>query len=189
VPTVVDWFNLTFPSPYVINKHPVTFTGHSLLPTLTNKAPDTSAIFSSQSLHEITMYYPMRTIRTKQYRLIQNLHYKMPFPIDQDFYISPTFQDILVRNRNHQDQHWFKTLSQYYYRPSYELYDLVNDPMETKNVADDVVYTSVLENLKSQLKQWQNVTADPWICAPFGVLEDAGAYKENPVCMGLQNEL
>ena len=51
-----------------------------------------TAIFASQTHHEITMYYPMRAIRTKKYKLIHNLNYKMPFPIDQDFYISPTFQ-------------------------------------------------------------------------------------------------
>lgn len=38
------------------------------------------------------MYYPMRAIRTKRYKLIHNINYKMPFPIDQDFYVSPTFQ-------------------------------------------------------------------------------------------------
>jgi hypothetical protein len=38
------------------------------------------------------MYYPMRAIRTKKFKLIHNINYKMPFPIDQDFYLSSTFQ-------------------------------------------------------------------------------------------------
>lgn len=53
-----------------------------------------TAIFASQTHHEITMYYPMRAIRTKRYKLIHNINYRMPFPIDQDFYVSPTFQVI-----------------------------------------------------------------------------------------------
>lgn len=55
---------------------------------------DEDAIYASQTHHEITMYYPMRAIRTKKYKFIHNLHYKMPFPIDQDFYLSPSFQVI-----------------------------------------------------------------------------------------------
>lgn len=49
-------------------------------------------VFASQTHHEVTMYYPMRVARTKRYKLIHNLNYGMPFPIDQDFYLSPTFQ-------------------------------------------------------------------------------------------------
>ncbi|ELU04725.1 hypothetical protein CAPTEDRAFT_155123 [Capitella teleta] len=186
VPTVLDWFNIT-PPIYTLNKHQVTYTGHSLLPSL--EGTTDSPVFSSQSLHEITMYYPMRTIRTKQYRLIKNINYKMPFPIDQDFYLSPTFQNILDRERNHQDQHWIKTLSQYYYRPSYELYDLETDPKELKNLVGDAKYSDIFKGLNDQLNDWQNATADPWICSPVGVLEDAGAYKQHPVCMPLLNHL
>lgn len=53
-----------------------------------------TSVFASQTHHEVTMYYPMRAIRTKRYKLIHNINYKMPFPIDQDFYVSPTFQVI-----------------------------------------------------------------------------------------------
>lgn len=59
----------------------------------TNKTDE--AIFASHNLHEITMYYPMRAIRTHRYKLIHNINYNSPFPIDQDFYLSPTFQVIL----------------------------------------------------------------------------------------------
>lgn len=52
------------------------------------------AVFASHNLHEVTMYYPMRAVRTKRYKLIHNLNYYAPFPIDQDFYLSPTFQVI-----------------------------------------------------------------------------------------------
>ncbi len=40
------------------------------------------------NLHEITMYYPMRVQRNK---LIENLDYKMPYPIAIDIYSSSTF--------------------------------------------------------------------------------------------------
>lgn len=49
-------------------------------------------MFASQTHHEVTMYYPMRAVRTRRYKLIHNLNYGMPFPIDQDLYVSSTFQ-------------------------------------------------------------------------------------------------
>ena len=38
------------------------------------------------------MPYPMRYVRSRRYKLIHNLNFWAPFPIDQDFYLSPTFQ-------------------------------------------------------------------------------------------------
>lgn len=49
-------------------------------------------VFGSHSFHEVTMAYPMRYVRSKRFKLIHNLNFWSPFPIDQDFYISPTFQ-------------------------------------------------------------------------------------------------
>lgn len=63
------------------------------------RVSDDEAVFASHSLHEVTMYYPMRAIRTKDYKLIQNLNYLMPFPIDQDFYLSPSFQVCAVMKK------------------------------------------------------------------------------------------
>lgn len=101
LPTLFDWFNISVPDSEdefnvqtnSILKRP-TLTGKSLLPLLVQEPPDdaNAAIFTSQSYHEVTMNYPMRSIRTKRYKLIHNLNYKSPFPIDQDFYVSPTFQ-------------------------------------------------------------------------------------------------
>lgn len=42
------------------------------------------------------MYYPMRAVRSRRYKLIHNLNYGMPFPIDQDLYLSPTFQVVNI---------------------------------------------------------------------------------------------
>ncbi|CAJ1099367.1 N-sulphoglucosamine sulphohydrolase [Octopus vulgaris] len=135
------------------------------------------------------MYYPMRSVRTSNYKLIHNLNYKMPYPIDQDFYLSSTFLDILNRTRSKLPTKWSKTLHQYYYREQWELYDLRNDTAELVNVAYKPEYRTTLNSLKSLLHHWQNVTADPWICGPGAVLENSGYYKYQPQCMPLDNEL
>lgn len=187
-PTVLDWFGVKYPT-YSLFKRPVQLTGRSLLPILKGKQllPRSGTIFTSQSLHEITMTYPMRSIRTSQYKLISNLLFRIPFPIDQDFYLSPTFQDMLNRIANHTKIPWFKTLDMYYNRAPYELYDVSTDPHETNNLFEDEAYRFILADLQQRLKIWQNVTHDPWICSPGGVLEDAGPYKAHPQCMPLYN--
>ena len=89
------------------------------------------------------MYYPMRVVRNRNYKLIHNLNYKMPFPIDQDFFVSPSFQDLLNRTRDGEPTHWFRTLQRYYYRDEWELYDLSRDPEELKNLASEAGYQQV----------------------------------------------
>ena len=146
-------------------------------------------VYGSHSLHEVTMYYPMRTLRSKCYKLIHNLNSAMPFPIDQDFYISPTFQDILNRTREHRPLPWIKTLQQYYYRSAWELYNVCLDYKELNNLAYDSDYSDTLSSLQRDLYAWQNVSSDPWICAPSAVLEDSGQYKQHPQCMTMDNGL
>ena len=93
-------------------------------------------VFGSHNFHEITMAYPMRYARTWRYKLIHNINYWTPFPIDQDFYLSPTFQDLLQRTYNNQSLHWYKpSLRAYYqrwfsvgickYKPGYKSHDLL----------------------------------------------------------------
>ena len=187
-PTVLDFFGIKYPK-YKMFKEEVQLTGKSLLPALTHEPKGWNVSLSSHDLHEITMFYPQRVIRTPQYRLIHNLNFMMPFPIDQDFFISHTFQDLLNRTRNHQPTNWYKTLKTYYYRPEWELFDLTHDPKELNNLAYDGAYEEILADLQKQLLSWQNVTNDPFRCYPWGVLEDAGAYKFSPTCLPLDNGL
>lgn len=183
VPTILDWFDIYYPE-YKLNGMPVKLSGKSLLQTPSFKD---ETVFASHNLHEMTMYYPMRVVRTKNYKLIQNLNFKMPFPIDQDFFISPTFQDLLNRTAERQETHWYKNLSNYYYRDQWELFDLEKDPYESKNVANDPTYSSVFASLKKMLRDWQMETNDPWICSPSGVLENKGRFKLDPQCLPLFN--
>ncbi|KAK7792784.1 hypothetical protein R5R35_004923 [Gryllus longicercus] len=183
VPTVLDWFNVSYPEGSEL-------TGISLLPLLKQEPKeDKRAVFGSHNHHEVTMYYPMRVIRTKRYKLIHNMNYKMPFPIDQDFYLSQSFQDLLNRTQSKQPLFWYKTLQDYYYRSEWELYDLKYDPNESRNLAEKSSYKAVLTDLKQQLTQWQVKTLDPWICSPHGVLENQGLFKDHPSCLPLHNEL
>lgn len=183
-PTILDWFSVPYPHYAIFGSKPVRLTGRSLLPAL-EAEPPWATVFGSQSLHEVTMSYPMRSVQHQGFRLVHNLHFKMPFPIDQDFYVSPTFQDLLGRTTAGRPTHWYKDLHRYYYRERWELYDRSRDPHETRNLAADPRYAAVLELLQAQLAKWQWDTHDPWVCAPDGVLEE----RLSPQCRPLHNEL
>ena len=166
VPTILDWFGLPSPS-YIINGKKTVLHGKSLLP-VTEKEPSTGydTAFSSHNIHEVTMYYPMRVLRNRDFKLIHNLNYKMPYPMAADIYYSPSFMDILARTLAGVALPWFKTLEEYYYRDQWELYDLKNDSMELRNLAYNPLYQSTLQSMQKQLFEWQEDTNDVWRCAP-----------------------
>lgn len=62
-------------------------------------------------------------------------------------------------------------------RPREELYDLKNDPHETKNLAADPAYAEVRQELESRLLAELRRTGDPRLI-------DGGAYFENPPLAG-----
>ncbi|CAH2106849.1 unnamed protein product [Euphydryas editha] len=187
MPTVLDWFGIK-KEQEISNNIWGDDQPKSLLPILEKEPPhsDQEAVFASQTHHEITMYYPMRAVRTRRYKLIHNLNYGMPFPIDQDLYVSPTFQDILNRTRSKQPLPWYKTLKQYYYRPQWELYDLKMDPEEINNLHGKPSLEQVESTLRERLLEWQRSTRDPWLCSPDAVMERGDS---SAVCMSLDNGL
>lgn len=95
VPTILEWFNIDYPRYHILKpSQPTSLSGRSLLPLLSGEHDeDQGAFFGSHVTHEVTMNYPMRTIiQENRYKLIHNLNAPgTPFPIDQDFYLSPTF--------------------------------------------------------------------------------------------------
>ncbi|XP_072932337.1 N-sulphoglucosamine sulphohydrolase isoform X2 [Epargyreus clarus] len=183
MPTVLDWFGIKR-EPEESNDISSEDDSKSLLPILEKEPPasEARAVFASQTHHEVTMYYPMRAVRTRRYKLIHNLHFAMPFPIDQDLYVSPTFQDILNRTRTKQPLRWYKTLKQHYYRPQWEFYDIRADPLELNNLHGKPSLASTEAALRARLAGWQRRGRDAWRCAPAAVLE-------GDACLPLQNGL
>lgn len=187
VPTFLDWFGISQNSEN--NDLAAQLTGKSLLPLLDKEPPKTDyAVFGSHNFHEVTMTYPMRVIRTNRYKLIHNINYQSRFPIDQDFYVSPTFQDLLNRTIARMPIPWYKTLNTYYKRDEWELFDLKLDGAELTNVASKKDYAKIFSDMQTQLFKWQEQTNDPWRCAPHAVLEDKGEFKGNPQCLTLAHD-
>ena len=85
VPTALDWYGIPYPKYSILKTtEEVKLTGRSLLPILQAEPQEGwDVVYASHNLHEVTMYYPMRVLRSRQYKLIHNMNHKMPFPIDQ----------------------------------------------------------------------------------------------------------
>jgi N-sulfoglucosamine sulfohydrolase len=56
-----------------------------------------------------------------------------------------------------------RTVEAYLHRPRFELFDLVNDPGETVNLADRPEYADMVADFSAKLKAFQKCTNDPWI--------------------------
>ena len=41
-----------------------------------------------------------------------------------------------------------------------QLFDLIHDPKETKNLVDDLAYVEIYQRLRNQLEQWQTIYGD-----------------------------
>jgi N-sulfoglucosamine sulfohydrolase len=152
MPTILDWMQV---------KAPAGLPGRSLLPILEQEKPEGwDVVYGSHQCHEVTMYYPMRMIRTRTHKLILNLAHPLEYPAAADLYESPTWQGVLKRSDKTLGE---RTMEAYLHRPHEELYDLAKDPHESKNVAGDPKYADVLKDLRARLKEWQVKTKDPWV--------------------------
>ncbi len=118
-------------------------------------------VFASHTFHEITMYYPMRVVHERRYKLIWNIAHDLPYPFASDLWAAPTWQ---AQYRKGMDaMYGQRTVGQYIHRPEFELFDLQRDPNETRNLAADPAYAETLARLQAKLKAFQQRTGDPWI--------------------------
>ncbi|MDY0354839.1 MAG: sulfatase [Sedimentisphaerales bacterium] len=152
-PTILDFAGAT-PGDYE-------FHGRSFKSVLERERADGwDATYASHTFHEITMYYPMRVVRERRFKLIWNIAHGLEYPFASDLWESATWQGNLKRGNTRYGR---RTIDAYLHRPRFELYDLQNDPHEVVNLADDPKYRDKLNEMKAKLKAFQEQTKDPWI--------------------------
>lgn len=138
------------------------YQGKSWIPILGK--PDAAhweTIFASHTFHEIQMYYPMRVVRDKDYKLIWNIASPLPYPFASDLWAASSWQAQFRKSLD--APYGQKTVGQYIQRPAFELYHIANDPNEAKNLSDDPAHADVLRKYQEKLKAIQKEFADPWI--------------------------
>jgi len=169
LPTILEWTNSEKPK--------YDLPGKSFLNIL-EKEDDSSreAVFGSHTFHEVTMFYPMRTIITKKYQYILNLFPELIYPFATDLFVSKTWQAILDKKLEKMGER--KTYN-YLYRPKEELYDLTRDPAEAVNLVNDPDYENVLKELRKELQKMRENTDDHWLINDNYKLNEEVFIKEN----------
>ena len=137
------------------------FQGRSFKSVLERQNPwGWDVTYASHTFHEITMYYPMRVVRERRFKLIWNIAHGLDYPFASDLWAASTWQATIERGEKYYGK---RTVDAYIHRPKFELYDLKNDPHEIENLADSPNHKGTLARLQSKLKAFQKRTNDPWI--------------------------
>jgi arylsulfatase A-like enzyme len=121
--------------------------GKSLLPLVRREADEVNdAIFAELTFH--AAYEPQRAIRTQRHKYIRRFGERRT-PVLPNVDDGPT-KELLLRHG------WGDREL-----PREELHDLVFDPAEAANVADDPAYADVRAELAERLAAWMRETDDP----------------------------
>jgi N-sulfoglucosamine sulfohydrolase len=138
--------------------------GTSLLPLVRKQATAVrDELFAELTYH--AAYDPQRAIRTGRYKLIRNFGERLE-PVLPNVDDSPS-KTLLI------EAGWATQR-----RPRVELYDLIMDPGEMRNLADDGDFALVREELDLRLHQWMVDTDDPLLDGP--VPAPPGALLNDP---------
>jgi N-sulfoglucosamine sulfohydrolase len=153
-PTILDWAGVSPPTTQRL-------AGRSVLPILEQSDPQGwDRVFASHVFHEIQQYYPMRALRTREYKYIVNLAAALEFPIAGDIAASPTWKAMAARPSVGVGA---RTMQAFLHRPSEELYELRGDPAEVKNLAADPAHRAVVERMRAEMTKFRTDTHDPWL--------------------------
>ncbi|XZE36983.1 sulfatase family protein [Pirellulaceae bacterium SH501] len=165
--------------------------GKSFAPVLRN--PQNShrdVIFTTHSGDGKMNVYPIRSVRTKEWKLIWNLH--------PEFAHTTHIDKALARDGGRYWISWFEkakqdnraaeTVRRYHERPEWEMFYLPSDPWETTNLASVAEHAETFSQLKKQLEQWmaeqgdtRRVFNEPRLLSdPASTIPGANAHTDTP---------
>jgi arylsulfatase A-like enzyme len=133
-------------------KAPERLEGTSLMPLVRGDVPELhEEVFTEMTYH--AAYEPQRAVRTARWKYIRRFD-DYPYPVLANCDDSAS-KDLLV------EQGWGKLEVD-----TEQLYDLVFDPGEARNVASDPVNAEVLADLSERLERWMVDRGDPLLAGP-----------------------
>jgi arylsulfatase A-like enzyme len=132
--------------------HPEWLQGRSLLPLVSGQADEIRDVLFAEKTYHVA-YEPERCVRTHRWKYIRRFD-DYPGPVLPNTDDSPS-KDILLANG------WAERAI-----PTEQLYDLVFDPNEAHNLADEPAVADVLEELRGRLQRWMHETQDPLLDGP-----------------------
>jgi arylsulfatase A-like enzyme len=134
-------------------ERPSWLQGESLLPLVNGEAQEVrDAIFAEKTYH--VAYEPERCVRTHRWKYIRRFDEEHPTPVLANIDDGPS-KDVVLSNG------WAERPV-----PTEQLYDLLHDPNEANNLADEPTLDGVLEELRGCLDTWMRETQDPLLDGP-----------------------
>ncbi|HLU94211.1 MAG TPA: sulfatase [Membranihabitans sp.] len=109
-------------------------------------------------------YFPMRSVRNKNFKLILNIDVGRKISPAYQYYIEPE----QIHGTNEEDLKASTPMVQNAYNvwkspPQWELYNLQEDAWEFENLADDPSYDDILKELQNAMQKWREQTNDPFL--------------------------
>ena len=162
-PTILEWCGVEHP------EGADALPGRSLLPILEDNSAHPGdgtweETYFSHCFHEVTNYYPYRVLRGRRYKYVRNLAYQLETPLPSDLFRSMTWT--AVRNDN------IEMLGQrpregFVHQAREALYDIQNDPAESKNLIDESALADVATEMRGKVMDFRKQTKDPWLEQSF----------------------
>jgi arylsulfatase A-like enzyme len=141
--------------------------GRSLMPLVLGDVDRLhTETFSEMTYH--AAYQPQRAVRTERWKYIRRFH-DYPHPVLANCDDSATKQ-LLV------EAGWGQSIV-----PEEQLYDLILDPNEQRDLSGDPFHADVLESLGGSLVEWMRTTDDPLLEGPIPV--PPGAWVDDQTAL------
>lgn len=144
-----------------INDDDQVLDGRSFLPVMRGQASThKSYVFGAMTTRGIINgndCYPIRSVRSETHKLIWNLQHDQPFT--NACVKSREFRS-LVDAAKAGDTAAAAAVDRYQNRPEFELYDLVEDPLEMNDLFSDPGSTEIVAKLRSKLDSWMVAQGD-----------------------------
>lgn len=161
---LVQWIDL-FPTLIAVTggKVPDGLDGRSFASVLRGKAREfRREIYTTHSGDGAMNVYPIRSVRTRDWKYILNLNPELAHTTHIDKakagdglkYFASWYE------RGQTDANAAAIVKRYYERPQEELYDLRHDPHEQRNLAADPKQAKRLAQLRAQLEAWMKAQND-----------------------------
>src|SRR6476646_577517 len=140
-------------------EHPEWLQGSSLMPLVRGEVDSLhEAIFAETTYH--AAYQPHRAIRTDRWKYIRRFD-EYPHPVLANCDDSDSKELLVAAGWGEREVH------------EEQLYDLVLDPQEGRNMAEDPARAGVLAELRERLEAWMRETEDPLLDGPVEPPEGA----------------
>lgn len=139
---------------------PDSLQGKSLLPVFRGKESHKDFVYgimTTRGIHNGSEHFGIRSIRSEKMKYIWNLTPDVEFR--NICMTAPEFVS-WEKLANAGDKKAIELVKRYKIRPAVELYDVVNDPLELVNLADDPKYQTIQSDLDQRLKAWMKTCGD-----------------------------